>query len=547
MSSKSVVKCGICLLTLMLINNVCAQNLTLILNNTLSWGNKELYGGFINIKANSTLQVDCINENKNVSYIIFQVHSHLYNITLYNTTNVLGSSLYGTNLGLYSNVLPTIDTFFIINQNMVSLLLYVSVHGYSLDDPIPGGCNMEFPVPISPYLQTKYNNEYILVDAPPPKDQLDDKCNTIGNVVLLFYKMYLPERNFEADVYFEGIQKMLTVDNIEENGEFVPDNGLHNRRMLSAYQGVGSIYVAVAISVENASAYSVYVPTYTYACAPLVEGDCDIFDDVLSQLLLASILFIGLFVCYYGHRFFKTEMFLIGLISGGIVTYILISLMADLDRPALLGASILSGICFGAIWLLFWWFYGIPVLAVFLATLDVGFLFSAIIYYGLPGGLTALQFDVNFWTLFIFIMLTTSLLLVSMTLMSNILCCAILGAYAVVYSMDYYLGSSMKYIIINTVRRATVPKFNKAVLDPPFEWGDSLLCLLWVGLAMSGFLFQHFHNYGRPPFPPPPRSVRPVVPRSLYGATPLGPSRYPRVISRNQRSTVTSERSPLLA
>lgn len=64
----------------------------------------------------------------------------------------------------------------------------------------------------------------------------------------------------------------------------------------------------------------------------------------------------------------------------------------------------------------------------------------------------------------------TSIMLVSMTFLSNILCCAILGAYATIYPMDYYLGSNLKYIIINTIRRATVPQFNKAVLSPPFEW-----------------------------------------------------------------------------
>lgn len=56
-------------------------------------------------------------------------------------------------------------------------------------------------------------------------------------------------------------------------------------------------------------------------------------DDVFSQLLCASLLFFGIFVCYFGHRFFKTEMFLIGLVSGVIITYILISLIAELERP----------------------------------------------------------------------------------------------------------------------------------------------------------------------------------------------------------------------
>lgn len=48
------------------------------------------------------------------------------------------------------------------------------------------------------------------------------------------------------------------------------------RRMLSAYPGAGAVYVAVAYSLKNASLYAVYVPIATYACSPLVEGDCEL-------------------------------------------------------------------------------------------------------------------------------------------------------------------------------------------------------------------------------------------------------------------------------
>lgn len=101
----------------------------------------------------------------------------------------------------------------------------------------------------------------------------------------------------------------------------------------------------------------------------------------------------------------------------------------------------------------------------------------------ITGGLLALQWDLNFWTLFILVTLMTSLMLVSMTLLSNILCCAILGAYAIIYPMDFYLGSNLKYIMINIIRRATVPEFNKAVLSPPFEWrGNFFIFFLCISL-----------------------------------------------------------------
>lgn len=60
-------------------------------------------------------------------------------------------------------------------------------------------------------------------------------------------------------------------------------------------------------------------------------------DDYLSQLMCASLLFIGIFICYFGHRFFKFHTFLIGFLSGLVVTYILVCLIKkDIDRPGML-------------------------------------------------------------------------------------------------------------------------------------------------------------------------------------------------------------------
>ncbi|XP_014360637.2 transmembrane 7 superfamily member 3 [Papilio machaon] len=518
--------------------------LTIPLNKTTSLSNKEIFGQFVNLNASSTLQVGFVNVTKSISFIIFQVHSHHYNVTVYNNTLTRSSSVYGTNIGMYSSVKPPLDKFYISNQNAVDIKLYIVVHGYASTDPVPGGCNMEFQPSISPYLHTSYTNDYVLVEAASARDSSDIACTSINDVNVVFYLMYLEERNFDSDTYFEGIKSMLTLDNITDNAEIVPQTTWRMRRMLGAYPGTGAIFVAVAYSALNSSAYSVYVPTYSYACSPLDES-CELLDDVLSQLLCASLLFFGMFVCYFGHRFFKTEMFLIGLVSGVIITYILISLIAELERPALLGAAILSGTCFGFIWLLFWWFYGIPVFAVLLSTLNLGFLFAALMYFGLPGGFQALQVDFNFWTLFILIMSITSLILLSTTFLSNILCCAILGGYATVYPIDYYIGSNLKYIIINTVRRAVVPKFNSAVLSPPFQWADTLITILWLSLATTGFLFQHYQNRRKPPFPPPPRSIRPSVPDTTYGTT---GRRYRDILQR----PATSERrqteyTPLLS
>ncbi|CAG9782564.1 unnamed protein product [Diatraea saccharalis] len=497
--------------------------ITFSLNKTTTLLDKELFNNFINISALSTIQLDITDVNDNVSFIIFQVHSHIYNVTVSNNSNmdnsIKGYYVTGNNVGLYSSTKPKVDIFYIKNPNAFDLSLLVSVYGYGEKDPIPGGCNMEFPMPISPFMRTTYFKNYIFVDAAPARYYKDPDCLNITNVHVEFYLMYLPEKRYDAETYYNGIRNMMSLEKIIKNSYAIPKTSWTMRRMLSAYSGTGTVYVAVAKDISKPEYYSVYVPTHNYACtSPDDDNDCEILEDILSKFICAALLFVGLFMCYFGHRFFKTEMFLFGMLSGVLITYIVISIMADLDKSALLSASVLSGVFFGGIWVTFWWFYGIPIIAVTLPALNLGFLLSAIMYNRLPGDILLIQENFNFWTLFLLVTTLSSMILVSMTFVSNILCCAVLGAYAVIYPIDFYLGSNLKYIIINTVRRATVPKFNKAVLLVPFEWRDVLMVIMWIVLAISGFVFQHYHNRGRPPFPPPPRSVRPGRPEPTYGA-----------------------------
>ncbi|KAJ2941212.1 hypothetical protein O0L34_g10447 [Tuta absoluta] len=487
------------------------ENLVIQLNKTLTFGDKELFGEIFNMKNNSVLQLSLINVNKNVDFIVVQVHSHIYNITLFNSVN---TSISGTNVGLYGTVKPP-DTYFVSNMNNMSIKVYISVHGYSNMDPIPGGCNLVGNIEIPPFMNIAYDKNMVQVDAAAAK-VANAACGTGDNLDMTFYRMYLGERDFSEDGYFKGLKNMMTWNKIMENGYQVPLTLPMKtmRRFLSAYPGTGSVYVMVASGPPHR--YSVYVPTYTYACSPL-DG-CEVLDDFVSQFFCAGLIFIGLFTCFLGHRFFRTEMFMAGTFAGVIITYILLSNWTDLERPALLGASLLTGTFFGAIWLLLWWFYGIPVLSVALATMHLGFLMAAIVIHSaFTGSHKFFEDDGRFWTIFILIMLLSSLTLTTVTYHSNILCCSVLGAYAVVFAMDHYVGSSLKYLMYNTVRRAVVPKFNYAILALPYQWRDVILTLLWLGLAAGGFFFQRHHNRGRPPFPPPPRSINQVAPTN-YGA-----------------------------
>lgn len=112
----------------MVVSGITTINIPL--SKPITWANRELYTDFIHMNRTSGVKVKFSNINKNVSFIIFQVHSHLYNVTVYNNTYIQGLVATGTNVGLYSRVDP-VDMYYILNQNDVDLNLLISVHGYT--------------------------------------------------------------------------------------------------------------------------------------------------------------------------------------------------------------------------------------------------------------------------------------------------------------------------------------------------------------------------------------------------------------------------------
>jgi len=97
-----------------------------------------------------------------------------------------------------------------------------------------------------------------------------------------------------------------------------------------------------------------------------------------------------------------------------------------------------------------------------------------------------LKIDVNFWMILVCIALTVPLIFLSLIQKANIIACAVLGAYAVIIPIDHYIGSNLKYIIVNIVRRATVKDFRMAIIDPPFQTkGVLLIILILLQLVIS--------------------------------------------------------------
>lgn len=63
---------------------------------------------------------------------------------------------------------------------------------------------------------------------------------------------------------------------------------------------------------------------------------------------------------------------------------------------------------------------------------------------------------------------------------ANIVGCAVMGSFAVIVPIDHYIGSSLKYMIVNVIRRATVRGFGRAVLDPPYQDNGEPISINWL-------------------------------------------------------------------
>ncbi|XP_034244504.1 transmembrane 7 superfamily member 3-like isoform X2 [Thrips palmi] len=454
-----------------------------------------------------------------VVFYTFQAHSYLQNISLsYNSTLIDHSHVNGTNLGLVWKTKQGAGTFYVTNSNLENVTVMYAIVAYGAYSPVPGGCNMEFEVETAPYLKVGYNNAMIQVDFQPA--QYPGASCTSEAVTHDVYHMFMYEREFSEEAYFLAIQDMLIPSGAIANGLLapVPVYGSVMRRLFSLYAGTGSVYVVVAQTLTGASAY---VPAVTYGCSSVYFSDsCTVLSTTFSKVLCACVLFLGLFACFGGHTFFRSQVFLAGFLSGSLLAYVGLTQWTPLPFGSGVTLSCVVGLGVGVLCLLLWYLCGIPVIAILHLVIPLGFLVASIVFYAGLGDFQFAQLDLDFWLTFLVVMLTVVVLMVPLLANASMVSCAVVGAYTAVVPLDHYLGSNLKYIVINTLRRASVPGFSLAVIHPPFQATDGMLVLAWALLAVIGLRSQQIRQTGRPPFPPSSRGPPPLsLPSGLTGRT----------------------------
>uniref|UniRef100_A0A8C5UGK4 Transmembrane 7 superfamily member 3 n=1 Tax=Malurus cyaneus samueli TaxID=2593467 RepID=A0A8C5UGK4_9PASS len=464
-------------------------------------------GKFRNVLLNQTNPVEAVIRNiaSNVTVVIFQVHAQQNDVT----PLVNGSGI-GADRGLVSILRPeqTICTWYLHSLDAGQVLSTAISIPYMEKDPIPGGCNLEFDLEVDPNIYL----DYTLVDihikfapanlgytrgANPPSCDSGTGQNSRWRLRYDVYQYFLPENDLSEMVLMSHIRKMAEVQSIKMLTLTADDK---TNVYFSSLPGQGVIYnVIVWDPLWNTSA--AYIPVHTYACsfADLVDN-CSSLSKLSTKVFFTAFAVLGLFTCFFGHRFWKTGTeYLFFLISLGITIKIhLIMVLVRLIMTAV------SGIIGGLLLVVSWWRFGSVLLSMFIIGLVLGFLFSSTLFFTPLGDYRVFRDDVVFWVTFTCVALLIPVLFVGCPRILNILACGVVGSYTVILAIACYVYTSLAYITLDLLRRVLNNYFNRAYTNVPFQRNDFIILSVWAMLALSGVTVQLRRERSEVPFPPHP-------------------------------------------
>ncbi|XP_021165763.2 transmembrane 7 superfamily member 3 [Fundulus heteroclitus] len=475
----------------------------------------------VNISQNETVQAVVSRIPPEVAFITLQYHTLYHNATLsYTRVPVQGLSLTAADSGLLSALQPgqTLVSLFLSSPDEETVAGTGVILSYSNTEPLPGACNMEFSLDVDPNIYVRYNlYETSVRFAPanlgyergqtPPACDMSTGTGTRWRLEYDVYRYFLPENDLSESSLFSGFQAVGDTRGMAASGRRVTTLKSTDKTTMvfSSIPGQGVIYsVIVRDPVLNTSAS--YVPAHTYACsfASTLDG-CQTLGKISTKVFFTMAGLAGLFVCFFGHRFFKCEMFCMGFSFAAFFFFVLITRTTQLDYDLRLAVSAVVGVVGGVVLVMSWWRFGSVMACVVVVGLMLGFLVASVVLFTPLGDLDVFRnSDVVFWVTFCCIMLMFPLFFMRWPREGNITTCGVVGAYAVVLAANAYVYTSLSYITLNVLKRFLNNNFSAAFTDAPFQAVDYAMMTVWAGLGVAGVVLQLYRERSRPFFPPSP-------------------------------------------
>ncbi|XP_071809061.1 transmembrane 7 superfamily member 3-like [Asterias amurensis] len=376
----------------------------------------------------------------------------------------------------------------------------------SFSAPIPGACNQEFDLENDPNLHlsnTSAMNITLLEFAPanvgttrgedPPLcDSGEDSARfrlTYDLYILNFGSLQLDEDNLFTEMY-----KMSTVQNVLKNGQKI--KSYTGKDMTEFYQvnyrTRGAIYNLV-VTDPKYDVQGVYVPSIIYSC-DLKKDSIDCTDDVdFGVILIATFTGLaGLVICMCGHRIFNYEIFFFGFVPFFIGSFMIIGALVPMTPFALSIVALCFGLVGGTIHFALWWRFGKYLWSMLLAGFNLGFLFSALVFFITPlENLTTFHSNAVFGLSFVCGVLIVPVGFLFFPKMLSMVSTAVWGSYLVCTSISYFTTGILHYLIYNVLRRATMEKYALAYHAAEFEIIDYVLFTSWFISSVFGVVLQH--------------------------------------------------------
>lgn len=474
----------------------------------------------VSLFENVTVQLVVTRVQVEVAFITLQFHTQHHNATLsYTRFPGPGGSLTAADSGLVS----TLD----LGQTSLSLFLSTSdsapVSGtgvilpFSSTDPVPGACNIEFNLDIDPNVYVHYNLYettirfapanlgYARGDPAPPCDLSDSDSR--WRLEYDVFQYFLPENDLSERSLFTAVETVADTEGLINNAKKVLTLSSADMTVavFSSIPGQGVIYsVIVRDPLLNTSAS--YIPVHTYACSFSSNLDgCYTLGKISTKVLFTITGLAGLFICFFGHRFFKCELFCMGFSFAAFFFFVLISRTTELDYNIRLALCAMIGVVGGVVLVMSWWRFGSVLACIVVVGLMLGFLIASTVLFTPLGDLDIFRrSDAVFWVTFCCIMIVVPIFFIRWPREGNIITCGIVGAYAVVLAVNAYIYTSLSYITMNILKRFLNNNFSSAFTDVPFQGIDYILLTVWVVLGVCGIVMQLYRERERPFFPPSP-------------------------------------------
>ncbi|XP_060550888.1 transmembrane 7 superfamily member 3 isoform X1 [Pantherophis guttatus] len=479
-------------------------------------------GKFRNFLLNESVPAEAVLRNiaGNVTLVLFQIHSHYRNVTIsFAKEPSPSNSGTGIDRGLVSVLRPeqTVCTWYLRAVGTDQVLSTAVSLPYTEKDPIPGGCNLEFDLETDPNLYLEYNlAETHIIFAPanlgyarganPPSCDSETSLDSRWRLSYDVYQYFLPENDLSEATFVSHMRRMSEVQSIQAYGSKMMTLTSQDRTDLyfSSLPGQGVIYnVIVRDPKWNTSA--AYVPVHTYACSlSALVNNCYTFRRLSTKIFFTNLAFLGLFICFFGHRFWKTGLFFSGFIFTAFFFFIVITKTSALSYDANLGLTATAGII-GALHLVgCWWLFGLVIPCMLIVGVVLGFLVSSALFFTPVGDYRIFQDDAVFWVTFSCVALVIPVIFVCCPRVLNILTCAVVGSYTVVLATACYIYTSLSYIGIDLLRRILNEDFKRTYTSVPFQPNDIILLAVWTMLALGGITVQLRRERHEAPFPPHP-------------------------------------------